>query len=154
MHNFGDGRKVKDANYHPHVLVGLADGTLVSYSFKENRLKDKKLYPLGDTPVSLAVCTADGRSAVFASGSRAAVMYWDRQRLQRSTVMLKVSISVAKNHFHRSNTAAFVGYGPRDEFEHTVFPFVAGRSYSYEHPRRQGTGRRQDANQIGEWFPA
>lgn len=91
LYNFGSGRKPKDEDYRPHLLVGGNDGSLVSYVFKDNTLRDMKIYPLGETPVSLAVCNVDGRNAVFASGGRAAVFYWDRQRLLRSSVMLKVS---------------------------------------------------------------
>lgn len=90
LHNFGAGRKPKEADYHPHLLAGMADGTVVSFRFKEHELKDEKVFALGTTPVSLATCKVDGRTSVFASGSRASVLFWDRHRLHQSPVMLKV----------------------------------------------------------------
>ncbi|KAI0917003.1 hypothetical protein AcV5_007593 [Taiwanofungus camphoratus] len=92
LHNFGAGRKPKEADYHPHLLAGMADGTVVSFRFKEHELKDEKVFALGTTPVSLATCKVDGRTSVFASGSRASVLFWDRHRLHQSPVMLKDTV--------------------------------------------------------------
>lgn len=93
LHNFGTGRNRKDLDFRPHLLVGLGDGSVVSYVFreKERELVDHKLFSLGTAPVSFSTCVVDGRRTVFASGSRASVLYWDRQRLQQSPVMIKVS---------------------------------------------------------------
>ncbi|CCM01903.1 uncharacterized protein FIBRA_03974 [Fibroporia radiculosa] len=92
LHNFGQDHNPKGADYHPHVLAGLVDGTLVSFSFREKDLKDKKTFALGDVPVALAKSTVDGKPAIFASGSRASVLYWDRQRLHQSPVMIKDAV--------------------------------------------------------------
>ncbi|OSX59780.1 hypothetical protein POSPLADRAFT_1048255 [Postia placenta MAD-698-R-SB12] len=89
LYNFGSGRTRKDVDFQPHLLAGLADGTVVSFIFKDNDLKDKKVFALGNAPVALTTCTADGKTSIFASGSRASVLYWDRQRLHQSPVMLK-----------------------------------------------------------------
>lgn len=90
MYNFGLGRKTKDADYHPHVLAGLLDGTVVAFSFKKGELRDKRIYSLGSLPVSLSTCIVDGRRSVFATGSRSSVFYWNKQRLQQSHILLKV----------------------------------------------------------------
>ncbi|PCH40170.1 hypothetical protein WOLCODRAFT_67201 [Wolfiporia cocos MD-104 SS10] len=102
LYNFGSGRSQKEADFRPYLLVGLTDGSVVTYSFKEGELKDKKLFALGTAPVSFTTCNIDGRTALFASGSRAAVLYWDRQRLQQSPVMLKEAVIGAS-----FNSAAF-----------------------------------------------
>lgn len=93
LHNFGAGHNAKEADYQPYVVAGLVDGTVVCLSFRNNELKDQKLFSLGTAPVSLNVSTIDGNRTVFATGSRAAVFYWDRQRLRQSPVMLKVCSS-------------------------------------------------------------
>ncbi|KAL6302826.1 mono-functional DNA-alkylating methyl methanesulfonate N-term-domain-containing protein [Sparassis latifolia] len=92
LYNFGCGRGRKDADYHPHIVAGLSDGTVMSFSLKVNELKDRKVFPLGAAPVSLSTCVVDGRMAVFASGSRASVLFWERQRLHHSPVMLKDAV--------------------------------------------------------------
>ena len=93
LHNFGTGRNKKEPDFCPHLLVGLGDGSVVSYVFKEKErgLGDNKVFSLGTAPVSFSTCIIEGRRAVFASGSRASVLYWDRQRLHQSPVMIKVS---------------------------------------------------------------
>ncbi|OBZ68977.1 DNA damage-binding protein 1 [Grifola frondosa] len=95
LYNFGTGRRPKDLDYHPHVLVGLTDGTAVSYTFKDNQLKEHKVFSLGIAPVSLSTCVIDGKTGVFASGSRASVLYWGRQRVHQSPIMLKDSVQGA-----------------------------------------------------------
>lgn len=90
LHNFGSGRSSKEEDFQPHVLAGLTDGSVVALSFKNNELKDQKVFSLGTAPVSLSVCEVDGKRTVFASGSRSAVFFWDKQRLRQSPVMLKV----------------------------------------------------------------
>ncbi|THH31175.1 hypothetical protein EUX98_g3000 [Antrodiella citrinella] len=89
LHNFGSGNKYKDEDYQPFVLAGLTDGTVVSFAFRNNQLLDKKVFGLGITPATLSSCLVEGRHAIFASGSRAAILHWDRKRLRQSAVMLK-----------------------------------------------------------------
>ena len=93
LHNFGTGRGIQDLGFQPYVVAGLVDGTVACVSFRNNELRDQKLFSLGATPVKLSVSTIDGNRAVFATGSRAAVFYWDKQRLRQSLVMLKVRCS-------------------------------------------------------------
>ncbi|CAL1713378.1 unnamed protein product [Somion occarium] len=102
LHNFGSGRKAKDPDFRPVVLVGLTHGSIVTFNFKDNGLHDKKVLPLGNIPVSLSACEVDGRRAVFASGSRSTVLYWDRQRIRHSSVLLKDLAAAA-----RLNSSAF-----------------------------------------------
>jgi DNA damage-binding protein 1 len=77
-----------------HLLVGLGDGTVVTYPFKNKSLGDGKYVSLGEGPVCLAACQVDGKPAVFASGSRSTVCFWDRHRMNYSPVMLRVSCDV------------------------------------------------------------
>ena len=53
LHNFGTGGKPKDPDFHPHLLVGLADGTLVTYALRDGKLLDRKQSALGNAPTSL-----------------------------------------------------------------------------------------------------
>ncbi|KAH9841501.1 mono-functional DNA-alkylating methyl methanesulfonate N-term-domain-containing protein [Rhodofomes roseus] len=97
LHNFGASRSRKEPDFRPHLLAGLADGSVVSFGIreKEGALAEQKQFSLGTAPVSFTTCVVDGRKAVLASGSRASVMYWDRQRLNQSPVMLKEPVVAA-----------------------------------------------------------
>ena len=90
LHNFGTSARPKDADFRPHLLAGLADGTLVTFALRDGKLVDRKTSALGHAPASLSVCTVDGRTVVFASGARASILFWDRQRLRPSPVAVKV----------------------------------------------------------------
>jgi DNA damage-binding protein 1 len=90
LQNFGQGTSAKDPDYYPHLLVGLTDGTVVSYIFKNKELVDRIIFSLGDLPVFLSPCQVDSRKAVFAYGSRASVLFWERETLRHSPVILKV----------------------------------------------------------------
>ncbi|KAI1790140.1 mono-functional DNA-alkylating methyl methanesulfonate N-term-domain-containing protein [Ganoderma leucocontextum] len=89
LHNFGTGTRPRDSEFHPYLLVGLADGTLVTYALKDGTLQDRKQSSLGNAPASLSVCTVDGRTVVLASGTRSSVLFWDRQRVRPSPVSVK-----------------------------------------------------------------
>lgn len=92
LHNFGKGKKSRDSDYRPFIVAGLVDGTVACMSIQDGQIRaDYKLFALGTMPVSLTVSEVDGKRAVFASGSRATVLYWERQRLRQSSVMLKVT---------------------------------------------------------------
>jgi DNA damage-binding protein 1 len=93
LYNFGN-HPPGGPDFHPYLLAGLADGTLVSFAMKDNSLSDKKVISLGDAPVCLAACEVENRRAVFACGSRAAAIFWDKDRLQYPAVLLKVSVMV------------------------------------------------------------
>jgi DNA damage-binding protein 1 len=90
LHNFGQSTSTKDSDYHPHLLVGLTDGTVVSYAFENKELVDQSIFSLGDLPVFLSVCQVDSRKTVFACGSRTSILFWERETLLHSPVILKV----------------------------------------------------------------
>jgi DNA damage-binding protein 1 len=90
LHNFGQSTSTKDPDYHPYLLVGLTDGTVVSYAFMNKELVDQNFFSLGDLPVSLNPCQVDSRKTVFACGSRASILFWERETLRHSPVILKV----------------------------------------------------------------
>ncbi|KAL4064854.1 CPSF A subunit region-domain-containing protein [Scleroderma yunnanense] len=74
---------------HPHLLVGLVDGSVVSFVFKDNALVDMKMISIGTLPVSLHAVVIEGRNAVVACGSRASVLCWEKERLVASPLMIK-----------------------------------------------------------------
>ncbi|THG98601.1 hypothetical protein EW026_g3605 [Hermanssonia centrifuga] len=88
LHNFGTGHK-SDTDYHPYVVAGLIDGTVACLRFQNNEMLDKKIFPLGTAPVSLAACTVDQKPVVLAVGSRSSILDWERQRPHQSSVMVK-----------------------------------------------------------------
>ena len=90
LHNFGTGNRPKEADFRPYVVAGLADGSVACVGVRDEELRDVKMFPLGTAPVALARCSVDGKRAVFANGSLSSVLYWDKQRLRQSHVMVKV----------------------------------------------------------------
>ncbi len=92
LHNFGSSGRTEDPEYRPHLLVGLVDGTLVTYTYKDKecQVQDRKQSALGNAPVSLSVCESEGRTVVIASGTRANLLFWDKQRIKPSPVSIKV----------------------------------------------------------------
>jgi DNA damage-binding protein 1 len=91
LHTFGESHYREESDQRLHLLAGLADGTLVSFKAKDRKLTDSKTISLGDIPVSLLPCSVDSKHVVFASGRRAAVLFWSKERLHHSPVLLKVS---------------------------------------------------------------
>jgi DNA damage-binding protein 1 len=77
---------------HPHLLVGLVDGSLAAFPFQNGTLGDQKLISIGNLPVTMHTCRIRGRSTVFACGSRTSILFWEKDRLQHSPLMLKVRI--------------------------------------------------------------
>ncbi|KAI0335819.1 hypothetical protein GY45DRAFT_705258 [Cubamyces sp. BRFM 1775] len=102
LHNFGTATRSKDADFHPHLLVGLADGSVVTYAMRDGELHDRKVSSLGNAPANLSVCSVDDKTVVVASAARANVLYWDRQRVRPSPVGVKYMVKAAT-----LNTAAF-----------------------------------------------
>jgi DNA damage-binding protein 1 len=90
LYNFGTNSKKKSPDYHAHLLIGLADGSMVSFAYTAEGLKDKKVVPLGTSPVSLVPTEANRRKSIFCCGTRASVVFWDRDRLQNAPALLKV----------------------------------------------------------------
>ena len=80
-----------------YLICGLADGTFAHFAWNTTlrRLEDKKIMALGNAPVHLSVCEVDGKKAIFAAGTRSAVIALDKKKLSHSPVMLKVgSVSI------------------------------------------------------------
>ena len=95
LHTFisGGGEKQK----HPHLLVGLVDGSVVFFTYKDNALVDMKTISIGMLPVSLHPVVIEGQSVVVACGSRASVLCWEKERLVASPLMIKVSAFIYRN---------------------------------------------------------
>lgn len=90
LYNFGSDTSSKGSEYHPYLLAGLADGSIATMSFKGGQLTDLKTISLGQFPVHLTACLADGKRAVLAASNRAAIFFVDKGRLLSSPIMLKV----------------------------------------------------------------
>ncbi|KDQ62210.1 hypothetical protein JAAARDRAFT_121297 [Jaapia argillacea MUCL 33604] len=71
-----------------HLLVGLADGSLVTFALREGKLLDKRVFSLGDGPVSLAPCDVNGIKTIFACASRACILSWEKERIHQSPMLL------------------------------------------------------------------
>lgn len=146
LFNFGSGRAAKDAEYHPHLLAGLADGSVVSFSFKNKELREKKIASLGTAPVFLSPCLVDGRRTVLASGNRASILYWDKQRLQQSPVMLRVCCVVG---LVRHGLNVHTGHHHWGDVEYVCILECpdSGHVFGYQYWTCQRC--RQNADQIG-----
>lgn len=92
LHNFGTSYDRNQPDYRPHLIVGLADGTVVSqaYNASEYKLQPPNVSILGGAAVHLTSYDVDGKPCVFACGSLGEVYYWNNARLQRSPISLKV----------------------------------------------------------------
>ena len=80
---------------YPHLLVGLVDGSLAAFPFQNGTLGNHKLISIGNLPVTMHTCRIRDRSTVFACGSRTSILFWERDRLQHSPLMLKVFVVAA-----------------------------------------------------------
>lgn len=153
LHNFGTGTRPRDPEFHPYLLVGLADGTLVTCALRDGTLHDRKQSSLGNAPASLSVCTIDGRTVVLASGTRSSVLFWDRQRVRPSPVSVKVSRPYWSLDMLRYGEAyeasARIGYDQGCDIAHGGVPVVSGYCdvLSATHWKHLWSG--QDANTIG-----
>jgi len=94
LHNFGMSHDRNKPDYRPHLMVGLADGTVVSqaYNASEYKLQPPNVSTLGGAVVHLTPYEVDGRRCVFACGTLGEVYYWNNTRLQRSPISLKVRV--------------------------------------------------------------
>lgn len=102
LHTFGTNQ--------PHLLVGLGNGTLVTYGVSPSHgLTNRRAMSLGnDRPVKMAPClygfglneetraSGDQAKVVFAAGSRACIMWFDTKgkRLRGSPVSVKNTSAV------------------------------------------------------------
>ncbi|KAJ7043868.1 mono-functional DNA-alkylating methyl methanesulfonate N-term-domain-containing protein [Mycena alexandri] len=109
-----------DCDSHPHLLAGLADGSFVSFTWDEEKgaLGEPNLASLGNLPVSLTPCVVDGKRALFAAGSRAMVLLWERDSIHHSPVILKEVAAAAQLHHEKyesslilaNDSALFIGH--------------------------------------------
>lgn len=93
LYNFTCEPGGKSPQSHPHLLVGLVDGSLATFTFQNGTLGDQKLVSIGNLPVTMHTCRIRDRPTVFACGGRTSILFWERERLQHSPLMLKVCIS-------------------------------------------------------------
>ena len=91
---------------HPHLLIGLVDGSLATFPFQNGTLGDQKLISIGTLPVTMHTCRIRDRSTVFACGNRTSILFWERERLQHSPLMLKVRIITSLQCYPGSASAA------------------------------------------------
>lgn len=79
-------------DYHPYLLAGLSDGSVATFAWQDQQLKDRKIVSLGHAPVSLVFCAVQEGDArtVLAAGNRAIVFAYERGRLVHSPILLKV----------------------------------------------------------------
>lgn len=101
FYNFGSDHNPKAEGYHPYLLAGLSDGSLITFTWKDKQLKDLKLISLGHAPVSLTPSQVDGKRIIFAAGNRATILSWEKKRLNYSPIMIKVRLSA--NRLHLTN---------------------------------------------------
>ncbi|KAJ7714198.1 mono-functional DNA-alkylating methyl methanesulfonate N-term-domain-containing protein [Mycena metata] len=114
LYDFGAGR-----DSHPHLLAGLGDGSFVSFTWDEQKgvLGKPNLASLGNLPVTLTPCVVDGKRALFAAGSRAMVLLWERDSIHHSPVILKALAAAAQIHHEKyesslilaNDSALFIG---------------------------------------------
>ncbi len=90
FYNFGSDNSPKGSDYHPYLLAGLSDGSVATFTYQEQQLKDRKIVLLGHAPVSLIPCAVDGARTVLAAGNRAVVFAFERNRLVHSPILLQV----------------------------------------------------------------
>ena len=96
-------RCVDGPENHVHLLVGLGNGTIVSFAMKHGELINQKSVPLGGAPVCMTAYDIEGRPAVFASGGMTSIFFWDKNRLQNSPIVFKVRL----HSFFSSNLKSF-----------------------------------------------
>lgn len=74
------------------LLVGLTNGAMLAFVVTSSGSKpqDRKIFAMGNMPVTLVKVMVDGHSSVLASGSRSVVVFWEKGRLKTSPVMLNV----------------------------------------------------------------
>lgn len=111
LHDFGQGQDDDEQLFIPYLLVGTSTGDVITYPFvKDYELckleKGKCSVSFGHAPVSLRTCVIGGgaggsksksnsgsketKTAVFAAGNRASLVFWGEGRLKTSPVLLKV----------------------------------------------------------------
>ncbi|KAG0700426.1 CPSF A subunit region-domain-containing protein [Suillus ampliporus] len=88
LYNFtSDDSKLSSA--HPHLLIGLTDGSVASFVYRNDQLLDQRLVSIGSLPVSMRSCRIGTKQTVLACGSRTAILFWEKERLMYSPLILK-----------------------------------------------------------------
>ncbi|KAG1776175.1 CPSF A subunit region-domain-containing protein [Suillus placidus] len=72
-----------------HLLIGLTDGSIASFMYRNDQLLDQKLVSIGSLPVTMRSCRIGTRQTVLACGSRTAILFWEKERLMYSPLILK-----------------------------------------------------------------
>ncbi|KAG1898161.1 CPSF A subunit region-domain-containing protein [Suillus fuscotomentosus] len=72
-----------------HLLIGLTDGSIASFLYRNDQLLDQKLVSIGSLPVTMRSCRIGARQTVLACGSRTAILFWEKERLMYSPLILK-----------------------------------------------------------------
>lgn len=81
-----------------HLLVGLTDGSIASFVHRNDQLLDQKLVSIGSLPVTMRSCRIGTRQTVLACGSRTAILFWEKERLMYSPLILKVVTLFVSRH--------------------------------------------------------
>ncbi|KAJ7645598.1 mono-functional DNA-alkylating methyl methanesulfonate N-term-domain-containing protein [Mycena polygramma] len=83
---------------HPYLVAGLGDGSLVTFAWNEQQgtLGKPSLASLGALPVCFTPYTVGAKNVLFAAGSRAMVLSWERDSIRHSPVILKEVMAVAQ----------------------------------------------------------
>lgn len=131
LHNFGTSHDRNQPDYRPHLMVGLADGTVASqaYNALEYKLQTPSVSTLGGATIHLTPYYVDGKPCVFACGNLGEVYYWNNTRLQRSSISLKVCVYlltrwIRRNHLYRiagRNMGIYLQASPRNSLSTLVF---------------------------------
>jgi DNA damage-binding protein 1 len=123
FYNFGSDQSSKKSDYHPYLLAGLSDGSVATFAWQDNQLKDRKVISLGHAPVNLVMCrvhlepsgtgsSRDGQvskesgrgvKTVLAAGNRAIVFSHERNRLVYSPILLKVCPSIRRSRMGKAD---------------------------------------------------
>ncbi|KAJ6584701.1 CPSF A subunit region-domain-containing protein [Mycena capillaripes] len=108
-----------DFDSHPYLFAGLGDGSFVSFAWNEQQqtLGEPNVTSLGNLPVHFTPCSVDNKRALFAAGSRAMVLSWERDSIHHSPVILKALLAAAEIHVDKyesslilaNDSALFIG---------------------------------------------
>lgn len=105
-----------------HLLVGLTDGSIASFVYRNDQLLDQKLVSIGSLPVTMRSCRIGTRQTVLACGSRTAILFWEKERLMYSPLILKVCYTFLFTAMFLTNK--FVGCDSCSGIEYKCVPIV------------------------------
>ena len=79
-----------------NLLIGTGNGQLVTLRLNDTRdgidMSSRRTISLGERPVHLCTCIADGNSVVMATGSRTVLLSSNKQRITQHHVNIKVRL--------------------------------------------------------------